>query len=279
MRRYFILFVMLTLFACTRPSEAPAQFVGYVGQQTIAVKVFTNQAAPGVSAITIPNMGTSSHWLTYCNNNANTGSIRIQLEGSQDNVTWFPISHVGTNNAQGCFVLQAAGYFPKLRANLVVLIGVGASIDAFYTGAAGPIPGAFIGDAVQVQGVPFSPPTYGNVLVQSSITASATNTNSQVNAIAPISFTPTDPKTAIAIYHLSAVCSAGTATLRVCSTASPCAAPVFSLPVGTTPLIVPFNSGPLIGLPGTVLTAEVTSCGAGNTGTINEIDGLVLVSQ
>lgn len=131
------------------PVPAPAQFTGFVGLQTVSVKVFTNQATAGASSVTIPNIGATSHWLTYCVSGGPT-SLQIQLQGSLDGVNFIAISHIGSQ-LSGCSVLQGAGYWPLLQANILTVAGGSPSINAWYSGSDAPIAGNFPNDAIQIQ--------------------------------------------------------------------------------------------------------------------------------
>lgn len=262
-----------------------AQNAGNVGTQTM-FQIALNAVTVPTASSPFRNIGQSAHWLTYCTTGS-TVTLSIQLEASNDAVTWFPISHVGTTafvGVGGCSVLQAGGYFQNVRVNLTTITGVGGQVvTAFYTGSTGPIAGNFISDAIQVQGQelpnPFGVGTvYGSLQVAVANNQSFAQTAvSAVNtAVGILGASITNLKISQALYHVSAFCSAGTSTLNICTgTTLPCTVPntVFSLPVGTTPLILPFAS-PMVAPGGTsALTTELLTCGAGNVGRINIVSG------
>ena len=262
------------------PSPVAAQNNGQTGTLTTYVKVFSAQTTLGRSTKIIPNIGAASHWLTYCPN-INATAVQIELDASNDGVTWFPISHVGTQLYPGCFVLAASGYFQNLSVNLITLSGAGTqAIDASYTGSTGPIPGNFPSDSTSVQGQSIGGIYYPNVQVSTATSQPATNTATATGAAIDLQYNLVGfSKTSPAFYNISAVCSAGTATLNVCNEITNCtAAVVYSLPVGTTPLVLPFGGGPLIGLENSVTTIELTSCGGGNVGRLNVVSGRVWTS-
>ena len=86
------------------------------------------------------NVGQASHWLNYCTTSAT--SIAIQLEGSYDFTNWFAISPQTT--ALGCAVIETGGYYPAVRANLLSIVGGGASVTANYSASSGSIAGGGI---------------------------------------------------------------------------------------------------------------------------------------
>jgi hypothetical protein len=254
------------------------QNAGNTGTATTFKQVFTAQSSPAISSVVIPNIGATSHWLTYCPNGAIT-ALTIQLEGSNDNTNFFPISHSGSNTGPlACYVLQASGYFQELRANLTVFTTPGGgTVTAFYTGSSGPIAGNFPLDAVQVAGpaiVTANQTGSGNVPVQIAATNNLSRSvSSLTNASASLLETAVRVQDSPGLSHISGFCSAGTATLRVCyAQAVTCSSNIiWQLPVGTTPVIATFPT-PLMPPPGNVnLLGEITACGAGNTGTMNVV--------
>lgn len=112
-----------------------------VGQQTGTV---WNQPAFGNTAIkTVPgpgqvlrNVGQASHWLQYCTT-ATVTAIQIELEASFDGSNWFQISDLGTQT--GCAVLEASGYWPDVRANLLSISGNPVSVTAYYSASPYPV--------------------------------------------------------------------------------------------------------------------------------------------
>jgi len=267
-----VLLLCVSIRLLRYPPEAEAQNNGQTGTQTTYRQVFNNQTVTGVSSVIVPNIGASSHWLIYCPTNA--GSIAIQIEGSDDNVNWVLISHVG-QIATGCSVLQGAGYFQDIRVNLIQLTGGGTqAVSAFYSSSTGPISGNFLGDGLQVIGPIVNPNVTPNVQVTPAGTQMGSNALSAVATLVHISVTNGSVTgNSVAFWHISAVCSAGSAIVQVCDGASPCSIFKYQLPVGTTPIILPF-SPPLVGS-SSIQTAELTSCGGGNTGYLNVNSGIV----
>jgi hypothetical protein len=126
------LLCILALFA----GMAQAQFLGYVAAQTSFQTVFTNQAANGNSA-TVPNIGQSSHFLSYCT----SGFVgTINLQGSPDGTFVSPVTMASANFVSAntsCKILQAGGYQNAVRAS-VTNYSAG-SVSAWYNGTASPI--------------------------------------------------------------------------------------------------------------------------------------------
>jgi hypothetical protein len=136
MTRKLIPALIALLLGCN--GQVLAQFLGYTSLQTTQQNVFTGQAANGSSA-TLTNIGQSSHFLTVCPSSFQ-GSIN--LVASQDGTFAAPIALVAANydtnsSTSVCRVLQAGGYYPTLR--VTVTNYVSGSVNAFYTGIAGPI--------------------------------------------------------------------------------------------------------------------------------------------
>lgn len=150
-------------------------------QKTISQILFSNATAPGVSQVS-SNIGQSSHWLTYCTNSSAT-AVNIWLEGSEDASTWFQISGAGTA-VNGCYVLQASGYFNYIRANLQTLSGTGATLTAYYTASVYPTAtGGIVNAGVAPSPVTMVPnSTYINNSLSSSL-ASISATNAIVTGV------------------------------------------------------------------------------------------------
>jgi hypothetical protein len=106
----------------------------------------TNCRAANTSCA-IQNVGTGSHLLTYCITGGTVATFAIELEGSNDTASppgnWIQVSNQDTSliGTAGCGVLEAAGYFQYLRANLITLTGTNPVITAWYTGVGNAIPG------------------------------------------------------------------------------------------------------------------------------------------
>lgn len=102
-----------------------------------------NQPAFGTATIAtigpgpiLRNVGQASHWLQYCTSSGVT-AIQIELEASFDGSNWFQISDLGTQT--GCAVLEASGYWPDVRANLLSLSGNPVSVTAYYSASPYPV--------------------------------------------------------------------------------------------------------------------------------------------
>lgn len=85
------------------------------------------------------NVDQSSHIVWVCPQGAT--ALRARLEGSFDDVNWFPIS--GTAAAVGgCSTLSAGGYYPNVALDIGTLSGTGASVSAYYTATNVTLPSA-----------------------------------------------------------------------------------------------------------------------------------------
>ncbi len=98
------------------------------------------------TACAIQNTGMGAHWLKYCIVGGTVNSFAMELEGSDDNVSWMQASNQDTSltGTSGCGVLEAAGYFQYLRANLMTFSGVSPVLTAWYSGIGTAIPGGGI---------------------------------------------------------------------------------------------------------------------------------------
>ncbi|HZU21571.1 MAG TPA: hypothetical protein VE998_01995 [Terriglobales bacterium] len=126
--------------AAFRPA---AEVDGYGAIQTVSQQVF-NQVTSAVPSSTVRNVGQSEHQVMYCAlpGTGAVNSVAIQLEASFDGNTWMRISDIGTA-ISGCSLLEAGGYFPNVRVNLVTLGVTGnGSLSAWYSGASSPISNA-----------------------------------------------------------------------------------------------------------------------------------------
>jgi hypothetical protein len=120
----FLLSTLFSLLGLLSPQSARAQFVGYTSPQTVQQLVLTSASGPTTALVA--NGG-----------GLNPAGITLRLEGSNDGVTFFPISDDATDAAQG--EVYAIGYYPVIRVNLVTFsINFGAPrITASYSGTSG----------------------------------------------------------------------------------------------------------------------------------------------
>lgn len=135
MKKIFLCLLALLLLAGMSFAQ------GYTSIQTNGpIQLFTNKTTTGVSA-EVPDIGQSSHWLLYCRGGA-AGTVTLQIEGSNDGTNYAPISDVATPTVNGCLVLEAAGYFPHVHANITSNTG-GTTMNAWYSSSGGPVAGHF----------------------------------------------------------------------------------------------------------------------------------------
>ena len=143
------LLIALLLIAGGTPVRA--QFVGYVGQQTILVppiQLGMNMVTAATISLTVPNIGQAAHFLTYCVNGGTATTVVIQIEGSVDATAFFAISNQGTNTS-GCSTVATGGYFPVVRINLLTYTRNGTTLSATYSATSGTLP--FTGGTVSTQ--------------------------------------------------------------------------------------------------------------------------------
>ncbi len=158
------------------------QGAGYIGVGSVAQQVLTNQTSPTTTS-PVRNVGQSAHWLEYCTGTL-TG-IDIRLEASFDATTWFPItddSRVFNSVAGKCTVLEAGGYYPNVRVNLLAISGGGAGVSAFYYGAISPITGSGAGVTALRSIKNVSTLEANSMTLFSTFTSSASVTNPAINA-------------------------------------------------------------------------------------------------
>jgi hypothetical protein len=153
------LFVCLAIIFSLLAPQCVRADVQYTLPQTVNQLVFsaaaTAQLSPNNSAFpctatpgtpcAIPNLGQNIHFLTYtvAGNAAlnNVTKLVIRLEGSNDGVSFFPISDDATDTQRG--QVFAVGYYPIIRANLVVftIFSGTPTLTAAYTGTSATSPG------------------------------------------------------------------------------------------------------------------------------------------
>jgi hypothetical protein len=155
--------IVLALLALGTIGSLALVYDGYGALQTVSVQALSGVTAAGPSAV-LRNVGQSQHSVVYCvaGSSGTVSTAQIQLEGSFDATTWFPISDVSYPNTTGtgCWLLEAGGYWPNVRVNLLAWSATGnLSLSAWYTGTAGPISNA--GQAT-VRNRAAGSPLYGN---------------------------------------------------------------------------------------------------------------------
>lgn len=146
-----ILAAGLVLVACVTPRPCAAQFIGYVGQQTVLqtpTQLGMNAVSGPTISNTIPNIGQGAHYLTYCINGGTATTVGIQIEGSVNGSAFFAISNQGISTS-GCSTIATGGYFPVVRVNLVTFVPNGTTLSATYSATSGTLP--FTGGIVSSQ--------------------------------------------------------------------------------------------------------------------------------
>lgn len=110
-----------------------AQFLGYTSPQTVTQTAFSSATTPTI--FKVQNLGQNMHFLSY----TTTGTVTIldvRLEGSNDGITFFPISDDAIDITTTSGILTAIGYFAVVQVNLAAITG-GGSISAIYSGTSG----------------------------------------------------------------------------------------------------------------------------------------------
>src|SRR5712691_2081962 len=133
-------------------TAAWTQNAGNVGIQTVGPQILLNAVTVPTASSVAKNIGQAQHIIEYCLtvNGATNIFLNIQLEASLDGSTnWTQVSDVGTKPtaASNCAFLQAGGYYPNVRVNLINFTYVGgpASVTAGYSAAAAPVDGTGLG--------------------------------------------------------------------------------------------------------------------------------------
>src|SRR5207245_2095955 len=117
--------------------------------QTVSIKVLSGQttaaATPNTSTspcvatngspCAVQNLGQNIHFVSYTTT-GNISFLDLRIEGSNDGVTFFPISDDAVDVVTSSGVLYAVGYYPVVRVNLLAVLG-GGSVTANYTGTSG----------------------------------------------------------------------------------------------------------------------------------------------
>lgn len=110
---------------------ASAQFLGFTSPQTITQTAFSAEpCANAPTSFTVRNIGQSVHYLVY-STSGTVNSLEIQIEGSQDNVTYYRMSDTGTGTSSGA--VFASFYNTYIRVRLVACSGTG-TVSAIYSG-------------------------------------------------------------------------------------------------------------------------------------------------
>ncbi len=129
-----IIFFLTT--ACA-PRRAQAQFIGYTSPQTVQVRALNAVSAPATAVV--PNVGQSTHFLSYTLSGNCAGAILITIDASNDGVNFQRISADGVDIGTSGAGLFAAGYFAVVRVNLVTFTcaAPAPTLTAFYSGTSG----------------------------------------------------------------------------------------------------------------------------------------------
>jgi hypothetical protein len=124
-------FLILLLSLALAPA-ARSQFIGYTSPQTTRQVVFTNVNTP--TTVAVSNLGQNMHFVSYTLN-ATATRIMLQMEGSNDGTTFFPISDQVVDGQQTTGIIYAIGYYAAVQVRLRDIAG--AFITAIYSGTSG----------------------------------------------------------------------------------------------------------------------------------------------
>jgi len=133
----FLLSSLFSLLGMISPELAHAQFIGYTSPQTVQQTLATNTACTGSPQLfSVQNLGQTQHQATAT---VSAASVRFTMQflGQDAAGNTFPISEIATaqNNApitNG--VLQAAGYFPIVKLQVICSPGA-ATFTLNYSGS------------------------------------------------------------------------------------------------------------------------------------------------
>lgn len=120
--------LLLSLMGCA-PRRAQAQFIGFVGQQTTRQTALTGATTP--TTFLINDVSQNMHFLSYTKTGGTT-AFDLRLEGSNDGITFFPISDDAIDTFSTSGILYAVGWYSVVRVNLVSIAG--GSVSAVYSG-------------------------------------------------------------------------------------------------------------------------------------------------
>lgn len=227
---------ILAIAAAMLAVPASAQFIGYVSPQGVTAEPFNNVTTAQTSAPII-DAGQTIHFLNYIVNTAS--AVQIHLEGSFDGVTYSTISDDATSRPKG--QVLAVGYYPYIRANLVVCVSC-TNFTAFYAGTSSS-PGNVFGDIYDVS-QQIKKPLFN--LASLGTTATATiNSTPYGSPAGYLVFAPTGVVIAGSTLSVVAngISSVTLATFNLATTATLQSFPVPANPTGFNNLQVTFTSG------------------------------------
>lgn len=244
-KRFFYFLAALLLIGCA-PRRAQAQFIGYTSPQT--TQQLALNAAAGATTFNVQNLGQNMHFLSYTRSGSIT-LLDLRMEGSNDGVTFFPISDDAIDVTTTAGVLYSVGYYPVVRVNLLAIAG-GGTITANYTGTSGSS----------------SPPT-GNSYTPALQSRKTVFSTSAMNANQAATILPPSNSTAGFLFVVS---TGGTfpagSTISVTGQIAN-AGLTFALPVPVTSLtglsqvLLPVNSSPAT----SILVSYISGGASGNT--------------
>lgn len=228
---------ILVIIAAALAVPASGQFIGYVSPQGVVANPFTNVTTAQTSSPII-DVGQTVHFLNY--NVTSAAAVQIHLEGSFDGVNYSTISDDATSRPKG--QVLAIGYYPFVRANLVVCVSC-TGFNAFYSGVSSS-PGNVFGDIYDVS-QQIKKPLFN--LASLGTTATVTlNSTPYGSPAGYLVFAPTGVVTAgstLSVVANSAASSITVATFNLATTATLQSFPVPANPTGFTNLQVTFASG------------------------------------
>lgn len=170
MKRCLLSILTLLLLTGCAPRRAQAQFIGYTAPQTIRKTVLTAASSP--TTINIDDVGQNMHFLAYTKSGT-ISLLDLRIEGSNDGVTFFPISDDAIDISSSAGTLYALGWYTVVRVNLVAITG-GGTISATYSGtssSSSPPVGTYT-TGMQIRKVVFSRASQGASLTALVVTPS-----------------------------------------------------------------------------------------------------------
>lgn len=121
----------VAILALALPAIARAQFLGYVGNQTVTQNVFTNASCSStLTSSSLSNIGQVGHQVSYA---AVSGgpNLQVQIQGSANGVNYFKISNDAPAQPG---IIVGVGAYAFIRVQ-VLNGGAGCTITANYTGS------------------------------------------------------------------------------------------------------------------------------------------------
>lgn len=186
------------LVAALLPIAACSQGITYNQVITWSGSATTSAAGP---SDTIRDVNQTGAWLSVCVSGSSVGAT-AELEASYNKTTWFQISNVATigipnaGPSYPCESIEASGYYPFTRLNILSTQGTSPSISANYSASFTPV----APQGIQRAGIQPAPvtaiPTSGSY-ISGALSSTPQSLDVNAPAIAVTSLSVTNPNTGV----------------------------------------------------------------------------------